>query len=76
MDQLIEGIDGSFTKVDDILTVGRDMAHHGQILTEKVTAANLKLNFDNNISVQFVSAKWVIWDIWSLPMDFNQTKSR
>lgn len=49
MDQMLEGVEGAFAIIDDILIAGRDQEHHDRILKEVVKRAtdyNLKLNFD------------------------------
>ena len=49
MDQMLEGVEGAYAIIDDILIAGRDEEHHDQILKEVVKRAtnfNLKLNFD------------------------------
>ncbi|XP_033760786.1 uncharacterized protein K02A2.6-like [Pecten maximus] len=48
MDNMIEGIDGSFAIIDDILIAGKDIEDHDRILrevVERATSYNLKLNF-------------------------------
>ena len=49
MDQMLEGIDGAFAIIDDILIAGRNIEHHDQILKSVIARAteyNLKFNFD------------------------------
>ena len=49
MDQMLEGIDGAFVIIDDILIAGRNIEHHDQILKSVIARAteyNLKLNYD------------------------------
>ena len=49
MDQMIEGIEGAFAIVDDILIVGRNREHHDKVLRQviqRATSYNLKLNMD------------------------------
>jgi hypothetical protein len=49
MDQMLEGIEGATSIMDDILVAGRDTAHHDEILKqviERATQYNLKMNFD------------------------------
>ena len=49
MDQMLEGIEGAFTIMDDILIAGRDREHHDHILRaviKRATEYNLRLNFD------------------------------
>jgi hypothetical protein len=48
MDEMLEGIEGAFVIMDDILIAGRDLEHHDQILKkviQRATSRNLKLNF-------------------------------
>ena len=47
MDQMLEGIQGAYAIVDDILIAGQTVQQHNQILTqviERATSYNLKLN--------------------------------
>ena len=47
MDQMLEGITGATSIMDDIIVAGRDVTEHDQVLhkvTERVTQYNLKLN--------------------------------
>ena len=49
MNEMLEGIDGAFAIMDDILIVGKDTEHHDQILKQVLRRAqqyNLRLNFD------------------------------
>lgn len=49
MDQMLEGIEGAFAIVDDILVAGRDQQQHDQILKqviERATSYNLTLNME------------------------------
>lgn len=49
MDEKLEGIEGAFAIIDDILIAGRNREHHDSILKKDVESAtqyNLKLNFD------------------------------
>ena len=49
MEQMIEGIDGAFVIIDDILIAGKDIEHHDRILKaviQKATEYNLKLNYE------------------------------
>lgn len=49
MDQMLEGIEGAFAIMDDILIAGRDREHHDHILEaviKRATEFNLRLNFD------------------------------
>ena len=49
MEQMIEGIDGAFVIIDDILIAGKDIEHHDKILKEviqRATEYNLKLNYE------------------------------
>ncbi|GFR94327.1 transposon Ty3-I Gag-Pol polyprotein [Elysia marginata] len=49
MDQMLEGIDGAFAIMDDILIAGKDLQHHDEILKKvlrRATDYNLKLNLE------------------------------
>ena len=49
MDQMLEGIKGAFTIMDDILIAGKDIEEHDRILKQVIKVAttyNLRLNFD------------------------------
>ena len=49
MDQMLEGVEGAYAIIDDILIAGNDINHHDQILKEvirRATEYNLKLNFE------------------------------
>ena len=49
MDQMLEGIDGAFVIMDDILIAGTDLKQHDEILKEvlrRATDYNLKLNME------------------------------
>ena len=49
MDQMLEGTEGAFSIIDDILIAGKDRKHHDQILKKvlkRATDYNLKLNLE------------------------------
>lgn len=49
MDQILEGSEGAFAIMDDILVAGRDLEHHDHILQaelKRATEYELHLNFD------------------------------
>ena len=49
MDQMLEGVNGAYAIIDDILIAGRDVHEHDKILKEviqRATEFNLKLNYD------------------------------
>ena len=49
MDQMLEGVNGAYSIIDDILIAGRDVHEHDKILKEvikRATEFNLKLNYD------------------------------
>ncbi|XP_060077660.1 uncharacterized protein K02A2.6-like [Ylistrum balloti] len=49
MDQMLEGIQGAFTIIDDILVAGRDLEEHDKIMRQVVERArkySLKLNYE------------------------------
>ena len=49
MDQMLEGIEGAFAIMDDILIAGRDLDHNDRILRaviERAIEYNLRLNYD------------------------------
>ena len=39
MDEMMEGVEGAFAIVDDILIAGRDIEHHDQILRRVIERA-------------------------------------
>ena len=62
---MLEGIDGVFAIIDDILIAGKEVEHHDQILrkvVERATAANLKLKGYNQTRAKFK----LLWTCLSL----------